>query len=270
MQTEAPVSPVLIARRKIAAENMSPACDAEAPGATRLRYLICSSERSGSSLLADMLVSTGVAGVPMEYFNKLYMEPIVQPDLPPQAELGRYLAHLEQRRTTANGIFGIKAHLVQLQRVVGPMQESNFQNFLRGFDRLIYIERRNRLKQAVSLYRARATGLWSSKHEQYLPDARRELAFRPHLMAALLHDVILEHHNWQSIFKALGLSYLHVAYEDVAANPQAEIPKILEYIGASSAQAHPVMPSLKKQYDNVNAGLEAKFMAHIQGQASGG
>ena len=72
------------------------------PAASSLRcYIVCSTPRSGSSLLCRALASMGIAGTPTEYFN-----PVTRASLTARS-----------RRTSANGVFGTKLHWEQLEQL---------------------------------------------------------------------------------------------------------------------------------------------------------
>ncbi len=257
-------NPIQTARMAFAAENMSDAHHVAAPGATRLRYLICSSERSGSSMLADKLAASDLAGRPMEYFNQLYMNHYAVERQLVNVDINAYLNYLQAKRTTANGVFGIKAHLKQLVRVFGPPQEATFQQLLRSFDRLVYIERGDKLAQAISLYRARATGFWTSKYEAYLTKPVASLVFNPRAIAAALNDVVREHEDWLAILNGLGLKFLHVRYEDIVANP-SEFDRLLKHLGINAVADDLPKPRLSQQRDDRNGELKALFLQFIAG-----
>src|SRR3954452_14799076 len=97
-------------------------------GLPRLSYLVCATERSGSTLLCELLAGTGVAGRPEEVFETLEAtgrvrqareyfdgtDPEVLRLLPPlQAPVAvrpweDRLADALARGTTPNGVFGAK------------------------------------------------------------------------------------------------------------------------------------------------------------------
>lgn len=83
-------------------------------GAAR-SHLILSTRRSGSTLLAELFRATGRLGVPAEYLTRTHMLPRLAPRLgavrPDGAiDMSVYLRALVQRRTTANGLFGMIVH----------------------------------------------------------------------------------------------------------------------------------------------------------------
>src|SRR4051812_29575810 len=166
-------------------------------------YLICATPRSGSTLLCDLLARTGVAGAPEEYFQGLrhtgrarqprdYLGPAYDAEVrailgdrspvdeePGQVEAagfasyGDYLDAILRRGTTPNGVFGGKvmwAYLdglvSELRRLPGAPAGDAYQVLAARFPRLrlIHHTRGDRLRQAISLWRALQT--WSWRHDQ--------------------------------------------------------------------------------------------------------
>jgi LPS sulfotransferase NodH len=73
-------------------------------------YLLCSVERTGSTLLAQALAGTGVAGRPLEYFNAVELESPWMRAILGDSTLADGLPKLLFAGATANGIFGAKVH----------------------------------------------------------------------------------------------------------------------------------------------------------------
>jgi LPS sulfotransferase NodH len=117
-------------------------------------YLVCATQRSGSTLLCELLKDSGVAGAPEEYFEApydtgrpphpgdyLYRLPrtgvgVRDDPNPPEAPaysslagLSGYREHLERTfglGTTSNGVFGAKLmwdQLPELQALAGELPE---------------------------------------------------------------------------------------------------------------------------------------------------
>src|ERR1700761_7330632 len=86
-------------------------------------YVIASTPRSGSSLLAAGLVATGVAGRPEEYFTPDYLGAYKQDlKLPPHCSWSEYLTKVMTFAATQNGVRGVKIHwrhVVSLARALG-------------------------------------------------------------------------------------------------------------------------------------------------------
>src|SRR5277367_1440273 len=79
-------------------------------------YAICAEPRSGSSYLTWILRSTGVLGMPREYFNaeSLAGRPEFA-DYPADAD--GQIAEIVSRGATPNGIYGVKVFSRQFDKV---------------------------------------------------------------------------------------------------------------------------------------------------------
>src|SRR6478735_1199057 len=96
-----------------------------------ISYLVCATQRSGSTLLCELLSATEVAGVPDEYFEGLratglprqprqYFEepsvahiadrlPPIDPGVPERpGQFDSWFRYVLQRGTSPNGVFGAK------------------------------------------------------------------------------------------------------------------------------------------------------------------
>ena len=126
---------------------------------TRRSYMVCSVPRCGSSLLCELLCNTGIAGAPTEFFDPEQMGQFRERwRAPTQAE---YLARLLERKTSPNGVFGIKVHWGQLGAALGDSDPAEVFPGLR----YVHIHRADELRQAISWVRALQTSQWASTHE---------------------------------------------------------------------------------------------------------
>ena len=231
------------------------------PGQPRFRYLICSSPRTGSSLLAAGLRRTGEAGTPHEYFNGRYVEAYRRRIGDPGLGLGAYQDFLLRHRCTANGVFGAKMHFDQLQALARNRAAQNA--FLAPFDRLILTRRANQVAQAVSFARALATDIWNVQTEDQAAAARRTPAAYDHAaIARALAMVAAQDAAWISLSEAIGRPFLTVPYEVLCRNfPAAlaaaaahlDIPPPRDGIGISD--------EFSKLGDETNLDWERRFRA---------
>src|SRR5262249_42563360 len=110
------------------------------PAPKRMSYLVCSSDRTGSSLLCFALWRTQMAGRPFEYLQPAviaaYRRRIGTPRFATPLE---YLRLLYARRTTPNGVFGLKLRFWEFNSYF--RNTSDKQNFLRSFEHIIVLGR---------------------------------------------------------------------------------------------------------------------------------
>jgi LPS sulfotransferase NodH len=74
-------------------------------------------------------------------------------------EFGRYLALVQAKRTTANGVFGTKLLAAQLKRLSGGKVDIAA-GLMGRWDKIVLLRRRDTLMQAISLVRSLINGQW--------------------------------------------------------------------------------------------------------------
>ena len=137
-----------------------------------LGFIVVAQARTGSSMLEQRLRARGL-GMPCEYLNPNLEKALVTRWTGSEKPVGfeRYLDLLKQYRTTPNGCFGIKCLHSQLDRRFE--RAARVRNFLLTFDRIIVLNRRDKLAQAISAVRAEQTGQWTSHlATQFAPSSR--------------------------------------------------------------------------------------------------
>jgi trehalose 2-sulfotransferase len=196
------------------------------------KYIILSSPRTGSTMLASALYYTGLAGVPFEYFHHNLLKARNHPERRPN-ELGMYLKEMIGKRTSPNGYFGMKLHFEQFEYLFGhnPTAASFGMRFLAEFDKFIMIFRRDKILQAISELLARETQVWSRTSISDSDLLRRPP--NPNDVVAIsdfLRKFVVWDQSWRKVIQRLETSCLEIAYEDLCDDPQAEFNKIFEHL----------------------------------------
>jgi LPS sulfotransferase NodH len=253
-------NPQLAIRKAVAAENMSAKNDLALQAKPRLRYMICSTPRSGSTLLGDLLTTTGVAGVPMEYFNDVNIQAFFERNKRNMG-LDDYLTAIQSLRTTPNGVFGFKAHFGQITSALKTAGLTNPTQFLALFDKFIIIKRRNKLGQAISWNKALQTGRWSSLHN-HVEATELPVKFDPEGISASLQRIMRGEREWEDALRQLGQNYHTVEYEELVEQPAEQIAKILAFCSIHEAHVVP-KPRLEKQRDSMNSEMERQYLSFI-------
>jgi trehalose 2-sulfotransferase len=244
-------------------------------GMRHATYVIASTPRSGSSLLAAGLVATGVAGRPEEYFTPdhigAYKEDL---KLPMDCSWSEYLAKVMAFAATENGVRGFKIHwrhVVVLAQALGfrgdpgSVLEALFPAAV-----FVNIVRADRRAQAISLFRAETTGEWFRSHGSsrrvrpwglYLarPTAGRAavdltgMAPTYEQIVEIERSIDAEQEAWTDYFTTRRLEVLTVRYEDLDASYRDEIARVLQFLGGDPALAAGVpRPPLERQSDHIN------------------
>jgi trehalose 2-sulfotransferase len=199
----------------------------------KIFYTIAFTLRSGTNLLCEYLSSIGL-GQPTEYFQWPYPEKMkwLYDDLRiDSADLSRYLRELIKHRSS-NGIFGCKITwdqknvlLYQAERQIGGIQ-----TFADLFPQNIwlYVRRRDKVGQAISLWRAAKSGRWTS-----LDNAQAECERPDYNYFRILQcffTLLVEEQLWDGYFKSQAILPAEIWYEDLAEDPGLVINGILRRV----------------------------------------
>jgi LPS sulfotransferase NodH len=233
-------------------------------------YLVCATPRSGSTLLCDLLEQTGLAGHPQEYFEALrhsgvprrpheYFDPerhaniierLAFRELPDGSEhrpnplwepasYDRYLDWALNEGTTPNGVFGAKlmwgylGDFAELLRGIPGNAGLAVPDLLaRAFPGLHYVQitRHDKLRQAISLWKAVQTQAWRSESERADAPAV-EPAFSFRAINYLVRQLTAHDASWDAYFLGLGIRPLKITYEELAEAPEPVVRRVLEHIG---------------------------------------
>jgi trehalose 2-sulfotransferase len=187
--------------------------------------LIASTPRCGSHMLGHAMASTGLLGVPFEYANPANLAEWA--DLLGTRSPDETLRTLMGRRTTANGVFAIKAHYSHCESLGGPARFLAFWPNLK----VVHLRRADVLRQAISYAVARQTGVWIAGQE-----AESDVAdYDPRLIAECLDDIAVQNASWVSAFAAAGLTPMSIQYESTVDDMAAVVTRCARLVGAVGA-----------------------------------
>jgi trehalose 2-sulfotransferase len=239
--------------------EMSQARDFSGNTPVRMRYAILSSQRSGSTLLARMLFETQHAGDPLEYFNlrllalarkqtgNQFLTPI------------EFMRLMELRRTSPNGVFGIKIHYEQM---LGAFQ-SNVPNkkiteFLRNHQHLIWIRRRDRLRQAISHAIAMHGDSWSSEEPQKAPPGSVSCLDCIHSLQVISFQDL----GWEQLIRAAKLKVQVIWYENLVLDYEATCRSLLGDLKLEGVHDIPP-PPIRRQSTAINDRLYTDLVQYL-------
>jgi LPS sulfotransferase NodH len=183
-------------------------------------YAICTTPRSGSNWLGQLLHSTGVLGRPLEYFNGFSRRLLDDPTYPddPREQLTRILT----MGKTPNGVYGLKMFAFQFRSVESHIRLSRDLPNLH----FVFLRRRDILGQAISWTRASQTNQYRSTQ----PSAGSPTYDRD-AIAERLRLIIDENALWHSYFARNGLAPVEITYEDMLDAPQIACHQIARLFG---------------------------------------
>ena len=241
-------------------------------------YILCTSPRSGSTMLCSLLAATGCAGRPASYFH----EPDVRHwlkhlNLNVPATAGRAedyaLAFSTAMRTGDDhgGVFGLRLQRHSFEPFMGGVR-------LQGAERLsdraaiekvfgktvfIHLTRQDKLGQAISYVKADQTGLWHQAPdgtEIERLSAPKDPAYDGRLLKRQV-DVFLENDRaWEDWFQAQQIAPTRIEYKDLSENPKRSVAQVLQAIGQSPEHAAQITPKTAKLADKVNAAWRDRYI----------
>jgi LPS sulfotransferase NodH len=254
--------PEIILRRKLYHESeMSADNDISSGASPNFRYCIANIPRSGSTLLARMLARTGVAGAPREYLNPLFLNAWARMNPGERLALGTYITGIESRRTSENGVFGIKIHWRHVKNLLArKVPEAMVRRLLMRHDRFIFITRRDKLRQAISYYIAESTGIFHADQQGWAEDFGIALpSLSPERVLRHLADILDEERGWTDFFRKSGKPFIRVEYEDLISDYAGTCSGVLNFLGVEAGEIPKMTPRM------AHRGLQEKFRDEMLG-----
>jgi LPS sulfotransferase NodH len=215
-------------------------------------YLIASSPRSGSQLLGDLLTSTGLAGFPAEHFNPWYMGDATN-FFPDDLLYGpEHIQRLIEKYTTPNGVFGTKAHFLQVINFAGL---DNLEHLYPAPLKYISLRRRDFTRQGISLARAVQTDSYNSNMQP-----ARDPIYNYDQIFQCIREVRVDAKGWETYFQQRGIEPLRIVYEDFVVDPGDTLQRIFDFleIAVPAGFQMPVSP-LQRQADSLSDLWVEKF-----------
>ena len=232
--------------------------------APSLTYLVCATQRSGSTLLCKAIAATGVAGAPEEYFEARHTtgRPPAPGDygidldvkLPPAPaysslegidDYGDHLRRTLAAGTTPNGVFGAKVMYSQLPDITalaGAEAPGVFQRILSREPRYVRVTREDRVGQAVSLWTALQTQAWADHQE-----AGQTPAYDFQAIDHLVTWFGDQEHGWDGLLARHGIAPLQLTYDEIAADLQDTVRRVLVHLGLDPEAAEGVEAPMQRQ-----------------------
>lgn len=213
-----------------------------------ISYRIWFAPRTGSTLLCKGLESTGIAGTPLELFN--IFDPATLCSTYQVTNYKELKNKLWQAGSTENGVFGVKNALFKTRKdklfkeIIDlrgieekpDLDKEEIWNDLFPNCKHIFLTRRNKVRQAVSWWKAIKDEKWQLDRdaanttdttfykENYDVNALNHL-----LTETVLHDCQL-----QEYFSKNNIKPLNIIYEDYILNFEKTIKLIVNFLGLDS------------------------------------
>ena len=229
----------------------------------RYRYCLLSTQRCGSTLVGRVLHKTQLAGDPLEYFEPtlLNSQRILQnaPDL----SLIDFVRMMEKRRTSPNGYFGIKMHYHQWLQAYGATSPTEHAtSLIRQQNAVIWIRRRDKIGQAISLAIAQHSGVWSSEASGGAGNLGVS-SFNPAQLTRYLSWVVNDDFGWEQFLGKTGIPFLEVWYEDLISDYAGQIQRLCQYLNIDGFLNDIPRPPIRQQASPLNDELRQMFLKSL-------
>ncbi|MEZ5044965.1 MAG: Stf0 family sulfotransferase [Saprospiraceae bacterium] len=244
---------------------------------SNLFYTIWFSQRNGSSLLCEGLKSTGIAGVPEELFNAPAGTSLL--DHFQVANYQDLQQVLWQKGRTPNRVCGIKVNaprkehdpiMEQLKHLSGlatanPTHFEIWNNLFPG-GKHIFMTRRNKIRQAVSWWKAIVTQEWHRKagaKRCYDPNAIRD-----RYDFAAIHHLLLEtslrEAKIQDMLDQAQAVALTLVYEDFIRHYEQSIREVISFLGIQAEGFSVEPPFYHRLADDLSDEWTERFRKELQ------
>ena len=134
----------------------------------------------------------------------------------------------------------------------------------KAFGKPLYIHlfRKDKVAQAVSLLKAKQTGLWhiasdGSELERTAP--HQEAAYDATTIRTLVHELTLQDDAWSEWFVSHRIEPVRLTYDALSRDPQAGLRAVLSGLGVDTSRASTVMPKTAKLADKQNENWITRF-----------
>jgi LPS sulfotransferase NodH/glycosyltransferase involved in cell wall biosynthesis len=212
-------------------------------------YLIGTTPRTGGSLFCASLQATGLAGYPRE-------------DLAPwihslkgrswrYKDLDDYLMTCWNMGASPRGVYGCRVMFNHFEALCRAFGTSDWP--VRWLDRLrepvwVFLRRRDRVAQAISLYKAHKTGLWVDTGEprigvQPVDYDRQAIEDRREWLDQC-------DRGWEAIFRRFELEPIEICYEDMVQDLEDAVRVLLETMEIAVPDPLYITTSMRRQADD--------------------
>lgn len=244
-------------------------------------YMICTSPRSGSTLLCRLLRQTGIAGFPESHFHAPALEKwqgyygLREADFASRQDaLGAVFKAAVERGKGESDVFGLRMqrhsfeYFVQQLRALYPVLGNDRSRVEAAFGDTLFIHltRENKLDQAISYVKAEQSGLWhraADGTELERLSAPKDPVYDAAAIAAQLAEMTQMEAAWEAWFEAECITPLRVSYADLAAAPYEALGRVLAALGLRCAPIGAATPPVAKLADSTNLEWAARFRAEV-------
>ena len=215
-------------------------------------YIVCTHPRSGSTVFCQMLASTGKLGNPDEYFSQRHLQRAGVTAASADG-LPEYVTNFQRQTASPNGVAASKMFWFDLEPLIRIGVADRFASY-----RFVFLQRKDKLAQAISIRRAWLTGITrSDRGTSSAPETYDYADIKLRLTRLLNAEA-----NWRAFFDAKTLKPVDCVYEDIMQDPQAAVDRIAQSLGLTDrALIAPDQVTLRIQRDGISKAWHDRFLA---------
>jgi LPS sulfotransferase NodH len=245
-------------------------------------YFICTTPRSGSTLLCRLLEETGRTGNPDSFYHRAeFMREwaagwgVPDPDTVPQSVFDTaYLAAAIKAGKAGTEIFGLRLQFEYLKLLpdtlgrIFPGLPADADRFKHAFGEILYIHltRTDKVAQAISLVKAQQSGLWhmnadGTEYERL--GAPQEPRYDFGVLRREVEALENDDRAWLAWFDRQGIRPVRVRYEAFAGQPAETLIEICRVLDVEPPEAGSIAPRLAKLSDAVSQEWRSRYHADL-------
>lgn len=240
-------------------------------------YVICTSPRSGSTLLCRLLRAVGTAGLPDSHFHEPSLDKWLgyygfrQGEFSTRKDALQAVFHSAyEHGKGASQVFGLRLQRHSFRFLIdqlGILHPSLFDDKSRieavfGPTLFIHLTRENKLDQAISYVKAKQSGLWHKAPDgtelERLSEPQ-ELVYDADAIAEQLELSEQMEAEWEAWFANEKIKPLRVTYDELSAAPHATLVKVLNALGLGCEPRAEITPPTAKLADATNQEWAERF-----------
>ncbi|MEL7117896.1 MAG: Stf0 family sulfotransferase [Bacteroidota bacterium] len=245
----------------------------------KVSYTIWFSQRNGSTLLCQLLSSTGIAGKPGEHFHDIYQKEETILSHFGVSDYTSLQAQIWENASTPNGVLGLKVNapmkendplIRELAKIPGGTTDnpSNLEVWENAFPnhKHIFLTRRNKVKQAVSWWKAIVTNEWHRKMGEKREYDPKEIIdqYNHDALKHLLLETGIRESKIQTLFDQGRITPLTIVYEDFIKNYEQTVNDVINFLGLSDESYSVKSPQYQKLADAISEEWMERFRVDLQ------
>lgn len=235
--------------------------------------IICSTPRTGSTLLCALLASTGIAGQPQSYFRKEDAGRWAKRfGLPPgngsAPDFSAFLDGVLSAGTSPNGVFSVRIMWGSMEELTAnlatvgvglPGSEVDRIGQAFGPPHFIWLRRLDTLAQAISWARAEQTRVWHRLGGETAEAPVRSPAYDFDQIDMLVTTIRAHNDAWQAWFDRNGISPLGLTYEALDADAVDAVRTVLGHLGLEKGKADKISARNIRLADPLSLNWAARY-----------